>query len=255
MLLSNFKKVEEIDGRIVRIHRELAELYEQRYFLIDGGHGLSTATHNDKSVSISLTTDSSEQEYRKVASAWERYNLILPGFGKVKAKFSQAKKIRSNLEKNYPEIVKSMIVLAVPPSKLLRLPVDTELRDLQGLNIMPDFISSTVSANKAQAAWEFLLVFNADESLPVGTAKKLRSLKGYMIAGYDTSGLGVREYSALTLQTNRILDTNTSTLLLRSNLGKNSVAYACFRQGRYRIEAEDEDNVLEDDGFRPAIKL
>lgn len=255
MLLSNFKRVEEIDDKIVQIHRELAELYAQRYMLIDGKDGLSTSRSSEDKTTNSSTYDPIEEEYRLIASAWEHYNIIIPDLKFIKSKIVKASKIRRDLNKNYPEIAIGMRIIAVPPSNVCPIPASLQLRSLQGVSLADDYISDGVARPRDQKSWEYCLVYDSPESVIIGTAKKLNELKGYMIAGYDMRGLGIREYTALTLQSPHIVDKESSTVLLKSKGTKGAVPYASFRQGRYRFEMEDENNVLENDGFRPAIKL
>lgn len=259
MLVSHLKKVTEIDNRIVAMHRELAELYNQRHMLIDGQDGLTTASQSSYKTSFTSAStaslSSSEQLYRQVAAAWERYGIMVPAFSKLKARLQKAERIRTSIHESYPEIAEHLRIVAVPPSSIMTLPAADSLRKLQPNNELPDFMSPGIKVPKLPEAWELQLVYCAPNSLYIGSAKKARESKVYMIAGYDMRALGVREYTALTLQVNYLIDDTTSTILLKNHRRNMPVPYASYRHGRYRFELEDDDNVLDDDGFRPAIEL
>jgi hypothetical protein len=259
MLVTHLKKVAEIDNQIVAMHHKLADLYQRRMVLIDGDDGLSTGSLTSGTAAIinSSTIEMSkvEQAYRQLASAWERYGIVIPAWSKLRQKLEKGEKIKAALIKNYPEIATGLSFIAIPPTAQLKLPVAESLRKLQLNADYADFISRGVTIPGPQKNWRLLLAHTAPDSLHVGSAKKAHETKVYMAAGYDLRALGVREYAAMSLQLNGAVDTRTSTILLKNHRSKTPVPYARFRFGHYRFELEDDDNVLDDDGFRPSIEL
>lgn len=251
MLLTHLNKVAEIDRRIAGMHRDLADLYQERLKLMGQEYSVP-----DDTADISEKSDihkDAERWYHLVVQAWEAYGLQLPAYSGVESKFMKAYKILGHLESAYPEIAAQMEIVAIPPSRLMSFP-DSTLRCLQAATDLPDFVNISVSSKK-DTSWRFLLVYGGQDSLYGGSAKRIIKEKRYVMAGYDMRALGPREYMAMTLQKDELLDSVTWTVFMKSYKGKAEVSYAGYRQGRYRFDVEDADNILEDDGFRPAIEL
>lgn len=248
MLLTDLNKVQELDSRIGDMHRQLAELYQKRSTLMGG--------QPDNPARETLTTTPlHEQWYHNVAQDWERYAVGLPAYSRLKNKFAKAEKILGIIHQTHPEIAPHMEVIAVPPPRILKFPSNFELRAAQKLADLPDYHHPDVKPPKPEKNWRILLVYTAETSLYGGSAQKILDDKAYLLAGYDTRALGPREYTALTLQKNRLFDQNSWTVLLKAAPRKGLIAYVGYRHGRYRYDLEELDNVLDDDGFRPAIRM
>jgi len=253
MLLTHLREVTEIDGKIDVIHRELAALYRTRSLLMGSTRG-SSVSMQAPNTTVS-PPQKSEQLYRRLAGVWERYNLDIPPYAQIKAKFIKANEILAAITASYPEIAGNFEVVAVPPSKMMAFPIATGLRARQRLCALPDFANNTVGTPAVQPGWQFILAYSANSSLYAGSPKKILEFKTYMLAGYDMRAMGLREYAALTLQKDSLIDEESWTVLLKGRTKNSLIPYVGSRQGRYRFDLEEADNILDDDGFRPAIKL
>lgn len=249
MLLKDLKQVNDIDSKISDMHRRLAELYHEKSLLVSDYSPEILPDFNDNTSYIS------EQNYRKVAKAWEQHGITIPPYSNLKNKFAKGNKTLKFLSNTHPDIASNMEIIVVPPSKYMKFPAAKEQRKPQRLVELQDYVNSGVTLPKSQRNWEVLLAYTGQSSIYAGSAKKVLETKSYMLAGYDTRALGLREYLAITYQKRELIDTETWTVLLKEPSTDVSVPYAGYRHGRYRFDMEENDNVLDDDGFRPAIKL
>lgn len=259
MYLKDLTKVTEIDQRIAAKHREIAELYQEKLVLMNAPDGSMTTYSGLSTEGLTATaTDThmslAEQWYHQAVSAWEKHGVKIPSYSTLRAKFTRAEKKLKLIAESCPEISSEMIAIVVPPVKVMPFPAN-ELRNNQGLTSYEDYVHHAIASPIKQRNWRVLLTYAAPDSIFIGSPKQMLKDKSYILAGFDMRDLGLREYSALSLQADYLLDEVSWTALLKDYKKNRPITYVGYMQGRYRFEIEDADNILDDDGFRPTIEV
>lgn len=260
MLLTELKKVIDIDDRIGNLHKELADLYEERARYVKSD-GTFKAAVNDSGpvVQANNSSDTKEswikQEYKQLAQNWARYDITIPPAPLLKQKLGKAKQIIDKLIDEEPDLEGKLGVLLIPPHKEIGSPKSSGLRSFQKFINFEDYINPELSVKPSQKNWRMLVVFNKPAALDLGSAQEILAEKTYLIGGYDTRALGVSEYFALTLQSDTPIDIDSWTLLLKGSKVSNKLAAsAIFIDGQYRFELDDIRGVG-DEKFRPGVEV
>ncbi len=259
MLVSELKKVIEIDSRITGLHQELATLYveRQKYIEQTATPGRSVIEGSPLSIQSADTGVTWLQTtYNQLSEAWSAYDVKIPALRQLKKPLVKASLVISNLSKDRPELAGRLTILLVPPVHILGQPVDNKHRQSQTFVNLDDYFGEDLIKRYQQKKWRMLVVYDDQVPLNFGKASELLAAKSYMIGGYDIRGLGVYEYFALSLQSPRPLDRHTWTLLLKGTraLAK-TVTSVTFINGQYRFEVDDTDGVFGDERFRPAVDI
>jgi hypothetical protein len=261
MLLTELKKVIDIDEHIGQLQQQLFSLYEERAKYVDVPPTIASGK-TPKTFSIEGRTYGNDEawleyEYAKLAAAWSRYGISIPSPQKLKKRLQKSKYIMDALHAAAPDVAASMGLLLVPPSRLIGTPVSCDLRRSQPFINTPDFINTELARNfSVNKGWQLLIVNSAPEGLEWGSARHILDANKYNIAGYDARSLGIFEYHALTLQADGPLDSGIWTSLFKGIKPSDSlVTSVTFFNGQYRYELDDAKGIYGDERFRPAIAV
>lgn len=261
MLLTELKKVIEIDGRISRLHRELTALYEERANYVQSpNHTISLQT--DGGVVSEGTTAKispelwSEQQHTDLKKIWSSYHLAIPTLAQLKPRLLNAHAAIEALEKSDNNFKNNLVVLLVPPSKELSPARLKHFRAAQAFISIDDYINPELMTDDNHRNWRVIVVFNEPIALNWGSAKNILTKKKYLIAGYDTRALGLSEHLAFSLQNSQPVDKDTWTSLLKDcQADTELVASVTFFKGQYRYEIDDVEGIFGDERYRPAIEI
>lgn len=255
MLLTELKKVIEIDGRISNLHQELSSLYEQRALYVQPS--TQTASQPQEGVAVRKTSeDWAEVKYSELSRAWAKHHIALPKKAVLKKRLRKARDIITALETIEPEFISRLEILLVPPAKELGYPTISSLRSSQSFVTIGDFVNAELPGKFTANDWRLFVVYNGATALEMGSAKDILASGKYMLGGYDGRGLGFMEHFALTLQLNKALEPGRWTSLLR-NCTKTTarVPSVTFYNGQYRYELDAAEGVFGDELFRPAVEV
>ncbi len=260
MLLSELKEVIEIDSKISSLHGELNGLYQKRARLVEA---TTAKPVNSPAVGLperSETPDMmtpqkwAKRVYDQSVKNWSDIGVQIPAKSTLLTKFKKAYGILTAISDENPELAKKMNVILVPPTKKLNLPIESKFRSHQPAVFDKDYIQPEIRLKESKA-WKVLLVYTSKHGLSLGDAAAITKSKAYKIAGFDTRGLGLSEYLAMTLQVESVVDQDTCTALLRDPAGDNRVIVGQFVNGRYRVEITDDEDLFGDVTFRPAVEV
>lgn len=260
MLVTELKKVIDIDDRISGLHKELAGLYEERarYIHNDTTHKSaqnSVGTIVAASNAMNIQDTWVDQEYKKLAKSWARYSISIPPVALLRKKLLRAKQIIDELVIEEPDFEDKLAILLMPPHKEVGDPSSTKLRSFQKFINFEDYTNPELSIKVSQKNWRMLVVFGETQALDLGSAKEILANKTYLIGSYDTRVLGIAEYFALSLQQDTPIDVDSWTLLLKDIKPKAKLAPSVtFIDGQYRFELDDVRGVG-DEKYRPAVEV
>ncbi len=262
MLVSELKKIIDIDSRITSLHQELAALYSERQKYIKHNSAV-TAANIPKSNTIRhpkypAAPDMSwvSQSYNYLEKAWNQYGINIPSSRQLRKGLIKSYEVIADLSDNQPELRGKLGLLLVPPSGVLGQPYDNKYRRQQAFINLDDHLNPSLIKRYQQKKWRLFVIYNDEIPLNLGKAKDILSDKKYAISSHDMRGLGVYEYYAMSLQTPKPMDEHTWTLLLKgSGTLSNTVTSVTFINGQYRFEIDDTDGVFGDERFRPAIEI
>lgn len=263
MQYTQLKQVVEIENQITNLHKELSNLYIKRA-LFTGNTKLgqfSTQGH----AKIRKTLDTSQfhdpwlsQTYNYLASAWLVYGLVIPPFVTIEKKLLKARKVIETIIESDQNIGQQMGVLLVPPSALMSFPVDEIMRQEQSHVLLNDYIDPELlsAGKKSQNKWQVMVVYTNQTGLDYGSAAIILKHGKHVFAGYDMRELGLRQYVALTLQLNQVMDQNIWTVLIGDTpISGRLVPSATFLKGQYRFELDEYSSNLGEERFRPAMEI
>ena len=252
MLLNQFQEVSRIDARITKIHKELIGLYTRRDAIAETGAGQQTRIITKiKAAPI----DQLRMLYDQLVRAWDVYDCKVPTYKYLKPKLARAQTIMRDLQAANPTL-RSLQIVLVPPTAVLPFPLSDNWRESQTA-IDADYVQADVAAHVTpDTVWRVLVADTDTQGLALGSASDILDRKSYLMAGHDARALGLREYTALTLQlgTEPAIDMNTWTLLLKGVDTDAPVPCATFAGGRFRFELDELDGALGENCFRPAVE-
>lgn len=248
MLVTQLKKILELDAQINNMHRELATLYEERKAMVESD---PVAVSSEPLIG---RDDWIRQQYDKLKAAWECYDIALPSLKQLHYKLNKAYDITGDLSAAMPSLANKLGVVAVPPNTLLAFPVPFGLRVRQDFIDGQDYVNTDLALPVGCRQWKIVVVYSENAGLPMGLTKDILQSKSYHIGGYDTRALGAVEYAAMTLQYQHPIDDGTWTLLLKGCTATSPVVSATFADGRYRFDSDDAGAGLDIDYFRPAVE-
>lgn len=261
VLLTELKKVIEIDGRISSLHQELSSLYEQRARFIQSPDTSAFNNHVGDKSEGTTTRHSKEnwatQQYDMLAEAWGNYGIVIAPRSNLKKRLTRAREMITSLETINHELAGKLGVLLIPPAKLIGTPSATEHRKQQPHIKVSDCVNTDLSLKPgSKKDWRLVVAYMSDDSLEWGSAKDILVEKKYLVGGYDMRAIGVYEHFALSLQLNRPLDANKWVSLLKDcKPSSRLVPSVAFANGQYRYELDDAEGVFSDERFRPAIEV
>lgn len=245
MLLKDLQEVNQLDGQIINLQNQLVDLYRKR---------ASFVTPQDSSVTHEKHEKTSvKAEYDSLKHTWATLGVEIPNFSDLRSRLSKAQKLISELVIADPRLNNNLSVILVPPTKMLAGSNISALRNNQRFIKRDDYINSDI-AFPAGTSWHVLVAYTASTGLRMGTAQHILASKTYKLAGHDMRGLGVREYTAMSLQLQKPLDASGWTILLK-NAKNGIVPSVSFIDGQYRFEYDEVDGLLVEDHFRPAIEV
>ncbi len=264
MLVSELKKVIEIDDRISTLHKQLSTLYAERARYVQipiGGptNSIGTSgTGTNIKTNLKIPSDAMwvEQTYQNLKTAWSRHNITIPPLTQLKKQILNAAIIISKLYDFQPDFYGKYQVVIVPPVQLIGQPGRRSSSIQQDFIKFDDFVSDELPSHFRQKSWRMLVAYNASHALECGNAKQILDSKSYMIGGYDLRALGVFEYFAFSLQQSEPMDEGTWALLLKNSKNTTQlVPSVTFYKGQYRYELDDVSGVFGDERFRPAVEV
>ncbi len=261
MLVKNLEKLEKVDVQINSLLGSLSELYKQRAELI------APKKHTDRSSQFMISKTKNERlrevksRYAEISKTWDRYGIKTPTLDTIKDRLINAQVIIDSLNL-VEELSNKMIMLVVPPTRLLGFPIPRQIREKQQHTDYEDAVSLDLALKlKTHKDWRVLVVYGSEEGLSFDVMNDTSHPISVALEGYNCNALGVAEYAALSLQIQRPIDTASWTCLPNKSQvsGKTthsaSVAYAGLRNGRYRFDLNDMYGIFDDDRFRPAIEI
>lgn len=259
MLVSELKKVIDIDSRITSLHQELAMLYSERqkYIQQNGTQKyLNSPTSAAPSKSIKADSKWAKSAHAHLASSWAVYDIKVPSFRPMKKWLLRAHEVIEDAGSQRTELSGKLGLLLVPPTQVLGQPGDKQLRKHQSFITLDDYVNSDLIKRYQQKKWRLMVVYQDETPLDIGKAKDILAEKKYQLGEHDARALGVYEYYALSLQSPIALDKQTWTLLLKgTSVNSKTVPSVTFINGQYRFEIDDTDGVFGDERFRPAIEV
>jgi len=250
MLLKQFSQVAEIDDMINQIHEELTELYRERSSLIDGKN---TQPQNLPKQVATKKNDWAKDQYQQLQSAWAMYEVTIPTYSSLKVRLLKAYKVVQDLSAAKPEC--ELAVILVPPTSKLGFPVQEGYRSKQDFIITPDYVDASIAKPKQDRSWRMLVIAADNEAQYAGSLEMMLSKKNSKIGGHNVAALGVREYTALTLQLSNPIDTQTWTILPKSTVSGHQVACVAYIDGQYRFDVDEISDVFDDNRFRAAVEV
>ncbi len=258
MLVSELKKVIDIDSRITSLHQELATLYlERQQYIKQNNTDTTSHKHQGRINHVDRIEEAwSQNTYDYLVKSWEIYGIKIPALRALKKSLYKAHAATTRISSEHPEVAGKLGVLLVPPAQILGQPGEHKYRQQQPFVNLDDYLTSELAKRYQQKNWRLFIVYLDEVPMNLGKAKDILSDKKYLISGYDTRGLGVYEYYALSLQSAKPLDQHTWTLLLKGySASTKTVASVTFINGQYRVEIDDTDGVFGDERFRPAVEI
>jgi hypothetical protein len=260
---TQLKQVVEIDNQITNLHKELSSLYAKRAVFL-GTSGLvnlvnSSVSNASGKKHVPLHDPWTIQTYSYLAHAWMVHGIAIPAITEIDKKLARARKIIESLTETDTTIGLQMGVLLVPPIDLVSFPITPKIRLNQAHILLNDYVTGELletASGKRKKTWQVLVAHLGGTGLDFGSAAQIQKYKKYLINGFDTRALGLRQYIALTLQINNIIDQNVWTILLGEQLANTTlVPSATFINGQYRFELDESNSILGEERFRPAIEV
>ena len=229
-----------LDREIVVACRNLEGLMQKRLALASE-IGFQ-ATRNEDAV------PDPEHSYRNLKELWGRFSIDIPPYEKLAAKLEMAERVAQEIMEAEPRLAGDMDILLVPPIELMGWPVKDELRGAQGLE--HDWIHFGRGSEQPTQSEEWR-VFAADvkpvRGIKFKSAKSILRNNEYEIAGYDTRGLGVAEYAAMSLQCSYPIDAKTETYLLLDYYGGDLIWCGTLSgSGCYRVRARERKSRIQE---------
>lgn len=264
MLVKNLEELQKVDTQITSLLETLSGLYEQRAKLIAPNKLTDNSSISSQFVASKTKNEKLREvksRYAEISIAWDRYGIKTPAFDTIKDKLINAQEIIESFSP-VKELTNKMIILAVPPTRLLSFPVSGEIRAKKEYTQYEDAVSLDLALKlKTHKGWRVLVVYGSEAGLSFEVVNNTSHPISLALSGYDCSALGVAEYAALSLQIERPIDTTSWTCLPKKTqmTAKDNqyatVAYAGLRNGRYRFDLNDMYGIFDDDRFRPAIEI
>lgn len=244
-----------IDAELAHRHAEMAALYARRAGIVPEAGRTATRTEVEppagKEQAAPVDREARAHDiYIGLWAAWDSMGIEIPPEDELKEKLIKAHDVIETLVDANERLKGRMGILLVPPSRTLDGPVNDPLRRAQGFTRtghilhkridkkldLKDKVAAGITDPPANYDWRVLAADTSVKGgLYLGSPNKIIKSDAHMIGGYDTRGLGVAEYSALTLQTPRPIDVTTKTWLLKDFEGGESAILAGFNG---RIEAQ-----------------
>ncbi len=252
MLLSNISEVNEIDNQIGQIHGQLSELYLKRSTLMTDKPAKKTAA---KSTPVQQGNEWAEAQYDSLVATWRQYGVALPSHRTMKTRLLKAYKILQEVSQARPEWHDTMTAVFVPKTADLPFPLNASFRKQQAFVNTPDYIESSLTAPKVDKQWRLLLVYKEPEGLYAGSLEMMLNKKERIIANYDVTALGVREYAAFSLQQSQPIDSQTWTILPKTRQSSGQITCVGCIDGQFRFVVDEINGVFGDNRFRPAIEV
>lgn len=254
MLAKQLKKVIEIDEQINSIHQELSDLYAERAKITEDEETAAAESQAEKPEE--LTQDRwTQMQYQRLSSAWQTYDIAVPSKKSLAEKLNKAYDLIMELSAKAPDLDGKLTVVLVPPHKQLPFPVPSAIREKTDETRENDFVNPELEMPRKTKGWKVLVAYNAPEGMYLGNAESIVEYDLHKFAGHAMNDLGLREYTALTLQEKNI-DTSSWTMLLKDQQpSADSVTIASQHDGRFRFDLTESNSIFSDDRFRPAVEV
>jgi hypothetical protein len=267
MLYSQLRQIVDIDRRIASMHRELEKLYKQRAEVVN-------TNLQDESYKIELYSDIQKQpvkptkfrsaktewidnQVQLLTKTWDKYGLKVPHGKKFDQHIDRAYDVINELEALNPQLAGQLGIVLVPPTRAKIFPANKKLRTKQPFMLGEDQLVMVEIDTQKHRDWRVLVAVVGPTGLAWGDAKEIIGTKRFKQANYDLRALGPVEYTAMTLQSNFVIDLGTWTMLLRDfdNLDEDEVVAATMVNGSYSFSRGDKHTAFGDDRFRPAVEI
>ena len=105
-----------------------------------------------------------KSRYAEISILWDRYGIKTPAFDTIKDKLITAQEIIESFS-TVKELTNKMIILVVPPTRLLSFPVSREIREIKEYTQYEDVVSLDLALKlKKHKDWRVLVVYGSSVS-------------------------------------------------------------------------------------------
>lgn len=255
MLLSDYKRVIEIDSTINDLHVQLTSLYNERANIVFAPEELQlTATSGvpDKRRTTGTTVDNEWElsSYNDLKQIWDGFEVAVPTFKKLQSKLVKAKHAISDLQLQLDD--NSFTVVLVPPAAIIQRLVKDGVFERNNINLTA--VQQTVNSAKNRS-WTLHIV--AANPINVYSDSELLIADNHQrISGYEMAGLNTMEYAVYVLTSSRVVDENSWSILTRSiDATEGTITCVSYLGNSYQFENDLVDVLVGNNHFRPAMEI
>lgn len=253
MLLSDYTAVEEIDTKILELHRQLEDLYDVRRNVTNRTN--ATVRQINRGV-ISKSTWTNDQ-YNIQAAKWSKLGITLPRFSVFQKRLEKAMSVISEIGEYEALSQDAWQLIVIPPASKFNLETYSHLWQSTKDSNFDTYFDDELLAPQQGNRWRVMVVYDKQEALHLGSAKSVITSNQHLVAGYDMTGLGIIEYAAYTLLRDSQPLSFAWELLMKGYDADHdkTVASAAYINNSYRFEIDDARGLFETEYFRPAMEI
>lgn len=258
MVYQDFVRVNKIDAQITQLHNELMMLYNERAVILGPKNLTPSFAPSPTTVqtirefaSAPLNRGDSffKSLYEYSSKDWEKYEVKIPRFKSLQAKFEKADMLIQDLSRKEKKLNRHLHIRLVPPLKVLKKALTSpEAKKLCGSDAL-----AFLAKYKGSEKWRVIVVF--DKSLQ----QRIPDFASFIANEYDTidadgtMALGVQEMIAVHMQNMHLVTDNSWVILMANKTSDDTVPCARLKNGKLYFSIDDSGGILGENYFNPTI--